>query len=254
MPRCAQQRVGQRPDWPLFAERLDQLSRLASKDSVESTLQKAAAALVAGNAEEALRLLDSLQDAPDRRILLIVQQLRAEALHRLGRNGEAIEQFNDVIAHDPNERAYVGRARALYFLGRFREAREDFTDALKLNPDAGHAWLGRGLTHVNLNEPRQAIEDLTRAEQFDPNEVIIYWNRGAMLMLEGKVGAAIKDLRKALEIEPEQNRTRLWLAEALLKGGSPEEARQMLEEARARASEVELTRIRRWSKRSASWA
>jgi tetratricopeptide (TPR) repeat protein len=40
--------------------------------------------------------------------------------------------------------------------------------ALALNPNAAHAWLGRGSIHASRNEPEEAIKAIERARRLSP--------------------------------------------------------------------------------------
>jgi tetratricopeptide (TPR) repeat protein/WD40 repeat protein len=219
----AQKALQDSPDWPSLARRLEKLATLVTSDTDE-LLEAASRAIAAGEPEQALKVLDRVDEQTDEQ----VRWLRALALVVTGGEEEAIELLNDMISRAPDPLSYAARGRAFCNLRRFREARADFTEALALAPENYEARLGRGVANASLDLHKEAIEDLTLAEAVDPNETIIYPLRGASLIAEGRTEEALQDLRKAVELFPDEASLRMTLAKTLADLGREDEMREVL--------------------------
>jgi tetratricopeptide (TPR) repeat protein len=104
----------------------------------------------------------------------------------------AIEDFDAAIELDDTlAEAYAGRGEALFHVKEWTAAEEDFEVALALNPDLAdaHAW------------------------------------RGYLLSERGRYGPAIEALRQAVELDKGDPWKRIVLAQALLRSGSPGDAK-----------------------------
>jgi tetratricopeptide (TPR) repeat protein len=93
----------------------------------------------------------------------------AEAMARLGRNGEAIALFEAALASDPASRAaHLGLARALLLTGRAAEAFRSADAAIALGPEDAEAWASAAEALEALGEAEIAVQAFERALALDP--------------------------------------------------------------------------------------
>ena len=64
---------------------------------------------------------------------------------------------------DKTVRQWTDEGRELYRSGAIREARNAFQAAIKLAPEYGRAYFGRGVCHYRLGNYRRATEDINAA-------------------------------------------------------------------------------------------
>jgi tetratricopeptide (TPR) repeat protein len=85
------------------------------------------------------------------------------ALYMAGRNDQAIQEFHDTIAIDPNFwAAHRNLGTALQKAGRFQDAVESLQTALRLNPQAIDIYNDLANAHFRLNQRPQALAALER--------------------------------------------------------------------------------------------
>lgn len=83
---------------------------------------------------------------------------------------EAVEVFNQIIAHAPKfAEGYNKRATVYYLMLEFEKSIADIHQTLELNPVHFGALSGMGLCYLGLVEPRQALEWFERAVAVNPN-------------------------------------------------------------------------------------
>ena len=120
----------------------------------------------------------------------------AQAYHRLGRNDEAIDEYNKAIAilgTDPN--AYIGRGDARVALEQTDQALADYNEAVRLGPGFSRAFSSRGMLLADLGQEDGALADYDRAIQLDPGFAHAYSLRGAVLSRRGQNDRALADYR-----------------------------------------------------------
>jgi tetratricopeptide (TPR) repeat protein/tRNA A-37 threonylcarbamoyl transferase component Bud32 len=140
-----------------------------------------------------------------------LERLRADALLRLDRYGEAVQALDLALAHDRAQRratAALYRARGLAQgkLGHYAAAAEDFTRHLELEPDNAADHARRGWTYVVLEAPTLALRDFERVVQIDPKNGDGYNGRGYALVQLGRYREAVRDAEKALRLGPSDSR------------------------------------------------
>jgi tetratricopeptide (TPR) repeat protein len=195
-------------------------------------LAAARAALAAGRADEALRLLAGAPPGPDLFVLrsrarsaledyagaaqdasaaLVAAPERADA--RLARAlarrglGDAQGVKDDVerlLAGAPRDaQALVLRAWARGRLGERQGALEDYTAAIELDP-AHPDWLDEvGSLCFDLGDLDAAQQDFSLALALDGDDVLALMNRSAVLTKKGDLAAAVQDLDRALRLRPD---------------------------------------------------
>ncbi|MBB3207139.1 tetratricopeptide (TPR) repeat protein [Rhodopirellula rubra] len=109
--------------------------------------------------------------------------------------------YTELIKEFPNEgRYYTLRASAWWALGKQDEALEDFNTAIDKGYKAAHAYSSRGLFMAARGEHAAAIEDYDTALKIDPDDITPMINRAAVHMGQGEYEKAIADYTTALEV------------------------------------------------------
>lgn len=91
------------------------------------------------------------------------------ALHRLGRNEEALASFERVIQIKPDdpEPHYI-KGLVLHQLGKYDEANASYSRAIALAPTWSRPYLNRARAYSRLNRKGEALADLARGIELDP--------------------------------------------------------------------------------------
>jgi tetratricopeptide (TPR) repeat protein len=156
----------------------------------EAKLQPALAALHAGRAAEAERLLRKLLRArPD----------DAEALHCLGVALLAQDEAKQALGFierslrlaPANSQAENNRATALGALGRHEEALESLGRAIRLKPDDAGLHYNRGNALRKLLRDATALEAYDTALHLDPSLRLALQNKGIVLTRMGRAAEAL---------------------------------------------------------------
>ncbi len=92
------------------------------------------------------------------------------------------------------------QAEDKYKTGDLKGAIENYGQALRLNPNYGAAYFGRGDARGDLGDRQGGIEDLTQAIRINPTQVKSYGSRGALRFALGDRDGANTDFQKAIEI------------------------------------------------------
>jgi Tfp pilus assembly protein PilF/mono/diheme cytochrome c family protein len=168
------------------------------------------------NGEDA-RLL--LQQALMRRVLekdphsfVAHFNLGAVAL-QLGRNDEAIQEFQAAAALDPKSApAENSVGAALQSSGRIDEAATSFRRAISLDPQYADAHFNLGMLLGQRGDFAGAREELSRVVSLDPTDANAEANLGAAYAQLGELKDAETHLRRALTLDPENKLAREDLA------------------------------------------
>jgi lipoprotein NlpI len=78
----------------------------------------------------------------------------------------------------------------------------DFSTAIALRPDAGGAYLNRGLAQKDKGDLDAALADLNQAVRLKPKESIVYEARGVVKRRQNDFAGALLDFSKAIEVQP----------------------------------------------------
>ncbi|MCF8365923.1 MAG: tetratricopeptide repeat protein [Bacteroidales bacterium] len=77
-----------------------------------------------------------------------------------------------------------------------------FNDLIAKNPEHGHPYLVRGITHVQFGNRQQALADYNTSIGFDPDNPKTLANRASVKGMLGDYNGALQDANRALEIDP----------------------------------------------------
>ena len=98
-----------------------------------------------------------------------LRELRGVNYLDYGHYDLAIEDFTEVIQHDPaNAEAYYNRGTAYASKGEYDLAIADFDMAIELRHKYWQAYANRGIAYLRLNDYDRAIADLTQAMEAYP--------------------------------------------------------------------------------------
>lgn len=130
---------------------------------------------------------------------------RAEALEKLGRSEEALQEYTQALETNPNSLGTL-MARGLLYkrLGNFSAAEADLTRVLDKSPDQFDAYGHRGDCFRLEGKFEQALADYSRLLEQQPASVEALCNRGTAHGQLGQTKQAIADFTKAIEFAPQQ--------------------------------------------------
>jgi tetratricopeptide (TPR) repeat protein len=205
-------------DWLAAARSLEQAVRRepagASSPAAAADLRCMSKLLLkGGQVEEALRAADAALAATSNDPA--AHRVRAEALLRLDRYGEAVEALNRYVDGErragrrPESRVYRARAQAAATVGNHAAAAEDFGRALdeddRQNAAADHA--SRGWCYVMLKVLPLALRDFEQTIRLDPENSDGYAGRGYVLAKNGRIREAVRDAERVLQLGLNEPRT-----------------------------------------------
>jgi tetratricopeptide (TPR) repeat protein/ferredoxin len=161
---------------------------------------------LAGNTEEAVRLLGSAathQNGPGKALSLYY---RGAILNRLGRHEQALASLDEALA----ERADLNTAReekgeALWQLGRRQEAVAVWDDAVRRN--AGLPLANNFLAAASAEQAEAAAYE-QQADRFTPADPLFHWILGLRLQNAGMNELAEKHFARAIQLNPEFRKAR----------------------------------------------
>lgn len=127
---------------------------------------------------------------------------RAGLLSELGRDEEALADYEYVLELDPEHLdALVNRASIFYEQGDYTRSRQDIEHGLQLDKNNSQLLCMLGLLEMAEERPLEAEVALTRAIEYDPSLIAARVNRAILFFERKNVAAAIRDLTQALERE-----------------------------------------------------
>jgi tetratricopeptide (TPR) repeat protein len=128
---------------------------------------------------------------------------RGSANAEIGRQDEAIADFTQAIALNPNYAiAYAGRGEAKLAKGDFDGAIADYTETIRVKANYPVAFVSRGYAYLVKGDFDHAIADFTEAIRLAPRGVIAFNNRGVAHKQKGELDLAIEDYAAALQLNP----------------------------------------------------
>ncbi|QMU77851.1 tetratricopeptide repeat protein [Streptacidiphilus sp. PB12-B1b] len=200
-----------------------------------------------GNAEEALALVTGGLERLDRELgegehglhRSVLRHNRAQVLKGLGRLDEARQDYEKVIALDPNYAEYhFEYAGLLRRLGRHEQALREYTRAMELTPPFVELYYNRGDLRAVTGDVDGALADFGFALELDPEYVDAYVNRAALLLNLGELEAAAQDVAAGLALAPDHAHLRCQQARVDWEGGDLKAALAGLDRAVLSAPEM----------------
>jgi tetratricopeptide (TPR) repeat protein len=197
----------------------------------EATRQLAAVLQKAGESEEAIRLLRSLDPTeltPEDQVSLAVLDLDAKDPARAG---HALETLDAVIAARPDYvRARFLRARCLRKLQRTAEAREELERLVQDFPrmsgpsyELGEIYRQDGRSaeatalfrqHQGIQQQRTAFQQAATDLRRYPTNAAVHLRMASLLLERGMRGRAIVELERAVQLQPSLNKAKSLLEKA----------------------------------------
>jgi len=124
---------------------------------------------------------------------------------------------------------WLEKAARLLLIGEIQVALESVEKAVEVNPDNGEAWLLHAkLLSADEERTKEALQSIRRATALGEYGVIL---ESEVFENTGKLDAARAVLEERLETNPEDTEARARLGLILLRAGSPDWSRKVLDEA-----------------------
>ena len=122
---------------------------------------------------------------------------------RLGRDDEAVSDFENVINIRPSHPARMHLGSIELRRQRFRLALNHFDEALLLVPSDHVAFNQRGIALRKLGKLEESLDSYERAIRLKPDSAEYHYNHGIQLRLMGRLEEAIQSLDRALSLRPD---------------------------------------------------
>lgn len=142
---------------------------------------------------------------------------RAATLRDLGAFEQAFEAYSEVVQQSPDADSFCNRGTCLQRMGRQTEAIEDFNRAIDLNPNLAEAFCNLGIAYRSVGDLPAALVAYERAIEITPSMVEAYCNKGVALKEAGRLEESIRTLKQAVSISPDHPETHGNLGVALQK-------------------------------------
>jgi tetratricopeptide (TPR) repeat protein len=160
---------------------------------------------------------------------------------RLAQNGllkEAMEEFNKAIRLKPTyAEAFSARGNVRNRLVQNERAIEDFDEAIRLNPRYTDAFYNRANAYMDSGQQEKAVQDYGEAIALNASHAEAFYNRGLVYAMLRR-GEAAADARSYLELRGWKDERALYVVLigylGYRYGGRDEDARKLLEEAKAK--------------------
>jgi len=195
-----------------------------------------------GDLDSALRLVDEAIGHFNREVQPEIHQLhrsvlhhnRAQVLAALGRQEEALTEFNHVIEIDPHYPEYrFDRGNLLNRAGRYAAAMADYDAAAALGPPFPEAHYNRGDLRAATGDTDGAISDFRYVIDLEPDHLEAQVSLAALHMDRGDPRSAAEQASAGLLIMPNEPRLHCTLGLALLALAEPEAAMESFSRALA---------------------
>lgn len=162
---------------------------------------------------------------------------RGMALFELRRFREAIEEFSQELADDPQSAlALAMRAACLGSLAKNRQAQQDARAAIELDPECDYAFYALSIIYMCRGRQRAAHKMIREALRIAP--LPDYFQQlGDIHFREKRFRQSLDATEKALSLNPQHEPALILRAKALVKLGRLAEARKLLREALALSAE-----------------
>lgn len=165
---------------------------------------------------------------------------RAISYQNLGRQQEALEDYNAAIKLNPKHPDYFhNRATAHDRLGNLDGAIEDFNTALKLRPNDNDTIGSRAWARARANkELKEALADMDRLVKVDAKKGAPFVTRSLVYFRLGQWQNAIADADTAIKLFPKNEDALYIRGMAKIAAGDEKGGKEDLAAARALDSEI----------------
>jgi tetratricopeptide (TPR) repeat protein len=161
----------------------------------------------------------------------VLRHNRAQVLKGLGRLDEARQDYETVIALDPNYAEYhFEYASLLRRLGHEEQALDEYATAMRLTPPFVELYYNRGDLRAVRGDVDGALADFNYALELDPEYVDAYVNRAALLLRLGDLDAAARDIAAGLALSPDNAHLRCQEARVAWERGDTQSALVVLDQ------------------------
>jgi tetratricopeptide (TPR) repeat protein len=127
----------------------------------------------------------------------------AEALWHSGDNQKAITQLNEAVKlQDDNDAILVRAGEMCLASGEIEQAKQDAIRALDVNPTSASAWALRGRLMQQTGQPRQALADFYRALSYAPDNRDLLLNIAETYRVLGEPQRALVNLQTLADSYP----------------------------------------------------
>jgi len=155
-----------------------------------------------------------------------------EALTKVGRETEALQQFQEAVRLKPSDPDYnFNLATALSSTGHVQESLGQFEETLRLVPDYAKAHLYYGLALMKAGQAPKAIAHYEEALRINPAYAEAHNDLGIAFGQTGRMSEAIAQFDEALRLNPDDADAHNNLAFAYRQTGRLEDALAQLNEA-----------------------
>ena len=147
------------------------------------------------------------------------------ALRSIGREGDAIEQFQRAIQIDPNfAGAYASLGGVLKSQGKVSESIEQYRHAVQIDPKYswGHYVLANALRAGGQLD--EAIAHYHQALDINPKMLQIHDDLATALRSAGRIGEALDEYQLAVQFKPKSAKPHYNMGESLVELGRLDEA------------------------------
>ena len=151
--------------------------------------------------------------------------------------------LDEVEGLKQGERVRLIRGQVAFRAGRYAEAAEAFRAALEAEPDSVRARVNLGAALAQTGDREGAVAQLRAALERDGDNFTAHLNLGSLLLEGGEVAEATKQLAAAVDLAPDDGGVHRLLADALRRGGRPAEAVPHYAAAARLAPQDESTRV-----------
>lgn len=176
-----------------------------------------------------------------------LRSLYAQALFQSGQREEALRHFEEAARLSPQLSYRLGFAAALNLAGRNQEAIEQYERVLAQEPREQQALKELGSLYNRMNRFEEGVTYLTRAAEVNPGDLALLQDLAWAHEARGNLDQAAETYRQVLTAAQTAAVSRARLAEVLLKQQKPEEALAVVEEGLLRNPAVPLLRRARAS-------
>lgn len=226
--------VGEKEKVIPTAEALSDLGESSETYGIQAGIKKSAELFISGDSKGAIRILTELiKENPGSAQLLLergkiymnnglcsnairdfdgalklssgnpeVEFLKADCLHLLSNNEEALTLVNAMVQKDTaGYSVYYNRGLLLFKLKKYVEALESYTKALEIDKSSSKAYAARAIAFQALDDKENAIKDINKALQIDPRNAGYFYQRADFYYRNGAYENAMADADMSIRLD-----------------------------------------------------